>query len=250
MNLINEMVELVSAEVTAPGVDQRRGNWREDGGCCIGSRMAHALGVKSGKYLEGIDEWARRMGLTRAHVIVMLQDAGAGHDPIGPTQWPECPSRVWRNLARIESPPALTGRNLDATNLAGIRLSMIEMQGTSLKQTCLRGADLSSADLRDANLSGADLRNASLHCANLRGADLTGADLTGADLSKANVRGAKFDRARTAGANLNGTRLARRKPQPPAPWELIPHYGETEYGETEYGEKPYGETANGTNTQA
>ena len=211
MRKISEMVEFVRDEVTAPGIDQRRGNWRPDGACCMGSRLAHALGTPSRHYLAGVDEWAARMGLTRVHVIAMLQDAGAGHDPIGPARWPECPSRVWRRLARTESPPALAERNLDTVNLVRTDLSMLEMPGASLRHTGLRGADLSSTDLSGADLRGADLRRACLRCANLRGADLRGADLTRADLSKANVRGAKLDRARLAGANLTGTRLARRQ---------------------------------------
>ena len=85
MNQIRKMIEMVRAEVTAPGINQRRGNWNEQGNCCMGSRIGHVLGLKPGFfYMEGVDEWARRMGINRAQVIAMLQDAGAGHDPLGP----------------------------------------------------------------------------------------------------------------------------------------------------------------------
>ena len=214
MKRIQEMVELVRAEVTAPGIDQRRGNWREDRECCMGSRLAHVLGVESGYYLEGVDEWARRMGLTRVHVIAMLQDAGAGHDPIGPGRWPDCPNRVWRKLALVEEAPGLSHRNLDRINLASTRLSMLSMQNSSFRYACLMDADLSSTDLRGADLRGANLRRANLRCANLNGADLSRADLSGADLGKANVRNANTVMTKLAGANLKGTRLARRQPQP------------------------------------
>ena len=53
MNRIAEMVEIVREEVTAPGINQSRGRWNEKGDCCMGSRIAHALGVPSGLYLEG-----------------------------------------------------------------------------------------------------------------------------------------------------------------------------------------------------
>ncbi len=131
---IREMVAAVQAEVTRPGTNQKRGNWTPQGDCCTGSRIAHALGVPSGAYLDGVDEWALRMGLTRAHVIAMLQDAGAGHDPIGPERWPEPPAAVRRRLA---------GRNLSKLNLSG---------------TDLRGLDLNGSDLRNANLRRARLK--------------------------------------------------------------------------------------------
>ena len=103
MNRIAEMIETVREEVTAPGINQSLGRWRRGGDCCMGSRIAHALGIRSGLYLDGVDEWAARMGTTRAHVAVMLQDAGAGHNPLGGDRWLECPSIIWRRLASMSS---------------------------------------------------------------------------------------------------------------------------------------------------
>ena len=210
MNQIREMVDLVREEVTAPGVNQARGVWQEDRDCCVGSRIAHALGVKSGMYLDGADEWASRMGLSRAHIIAMLQDAGAGHDPLGPTHWPECPSAVWRKLEDVELPPELSGRDLSGLNLARLDLRGADLHRTALQRSNLRNADLSNTDLSRARLRSACLIGANLRCANLAGADLRDADLTGADLAKANLRGTMTEGAIMAFTKTTGNLPGRR----------------------------------------
>ncbi len=198
MNQIREMIEMVREEVTAPGINQRRGNWNEQGDCCMGSRIGHALGLKPGFfYMEGVDEWARRMGLNRAQVIAMLQDAGAGHDPLGPDRWPECPEAVWRKLAEIQSPPILSGRDLSRLNLAGADLAGMDLQQIRLDRCNLRDARLDNADLSFSRMREANLRNASIRCVNLAGADLT----------KSNLRGTRLDRASLAMAKLKQTQL-------------------------------------------
>ena len=207
MNLIAEMVELVREDVTAPGINQSVGKWNSGGNCCMGSRIAHALGVPSGLYLEGIDEWATRMGTTRAHITVMLQDAGAGHDPLGPERWPNCPADVWKRLARAERMPELTGRDLSRINLAGVNLREENLHRTNLEGSNLRGADLSNCDLSFARMESARLGQANMRCANLAGADLRWADLFRADLTKANLRGIRMEGAVTMFAKISGTRL-------------------------------------------
>lgn len=209
MNRIAEMVELVQAEVTAPGINQSRGRWNPKGDCCMGSRLAHALGVPSGLYLDGVDEWAAQMGLTRAHVAAMLQDAGAGHNPLGPDRWPECPAAVWRRLARLERPPRLTGRDLSGINLAGVNLREENLHRTNLSWCNLREADLSNCDLSFARLESARMHRANLRCANLAGADLSWADLSLADLTKSNLRGAIRRGTDLTFAKTGGTRLER-----------------------------------------
>ena len=196
MSRIEEMVELVRAEVTAPGTNQTRGAWNERGDCCTGSRIAHALGVPSGMYLDGIDEWASQMGMTRVQIIAMLQDAGASQNPIGPGRWPEPPGAVWRRLAEIQEPPNLAGRDLSRLNLAGTGLQGLDLNGCNLEGTNLRGARL-----EDANLSFARVREADLRRASLMRTDLAGADLTGA-----HIRGIRLTGAKLAGARTEGTR--------------------------------------------
>ena len=208
MNQIKEMIEMVRAEVTAPGINQRRGNWNEQGDCCMGSRIGHALGLKPGFfYMEGIDEWARQMGINRAQVIAMLQDAGAGHDPLGPDRWPESPGAVWRKLAEIQAPPVLSGRDLSRLNLAGADLAGMDLQEVRLDGCNLRDARLDNGDLSFSRMRETNLRNASIRCVNLAGADLTEADLTMADLAKSNLQGTRLDGASLAMANLKQTRL-------------------------------------------
>ena len=212
MNTIREMIEIVRDEVTAPGINQRIGNWNDRGDCCMGSRIAHALGLRPGaSYLEGVDEWAQRMGLNRARVIVMLQDAGAGHNPLGPDTWPECPTAVWRQLEEMEEAPRLSGRDLSRLNLAGSDLRGEDIQNTLLDGCNLEKAVLDNADLSFSLMRGSNLRKARIRCVNLTGADLSMADLTGADLAKSNLRGANLDRASLAMAKLEQTRLARKR---------------------------------------
>ena len=159
---IREMVAMVQAEATRPGTNQARGNWNPEGDCCTGSRIAHALGVSSGTYLDGIDEWAARMALTRTHVIAMLQDAGAGHDPMGPERWPRTPSEVWRRLAEISEVPTLPGRDLRWLNLAGTDMSGLDLHGCNLEKANLRSARMEETDLSFAKLEGAVLAQAKL----------------------------------------------------------------------------------------
>ena len=208
MNQIREMIEMVRVEVTAPGINQRIGNWNEQGDCCMGSRIGHALGLTPGfSYMEGIDEWARRMGLNRAQVIAILQDAGAGHDPLGPERWPACPEAVWRKLAEIQALPILSGRDLSRLNLAGADLTGMDIQEVRLEGCNLRDARLDNGDLSFSRMREANLRNASIRCVNLAWADLTEADLTLADLAKSNLRGTRLDRASLAMAKLDQTQL-------------------------------------------
>ena len=180
-NQIQQMIQLVRDAVTAPDVDPQVGTWQPDGRCCVGARLAHALGLKSGDYLDGIDEWARRMGGNRAQVLLMLKSAGAGNDPTGGDEWPTPPETVWRNLAEVESLPGLAGQDLSRMGLAGADLTGVQLIGTDLT-----GANLTGADLQRTDLTGADLTGANLTGADLRRTDLTGADLTGTNLTHAN----------------------------------------------------------------
>ncbi len=152
MKQVPAAIRKVYPAVTAPGITQSQGEWQEDGRCCAGARMAHALGVASGNFLDGVDAWAREMGGNRAHAILMLRRAGAGLDPLGPEEWPISPRDVWANLSSEEELPLLAGANL---------------RGSDLRGADLRNPDLTEADLAGADLTGADLRGACLDSANL-----------------------------------------------------------------------------------
>ena len=152
MEQVPAAIRKVYRAVTAPGITQSQGQWQEDGRCCAGSRMAHALGVASGNFLDGADAWAREMGGNRAHVVLMLRQAGAGWDPLGPEEWPKSPREVWAKLSDEEELPLLAGADLRGTDLRGADLRNGDFTGASLA-----GADLTGADLRGACLEGANL---------------------------------------------------------------------------------------------
>ena len=165
MKQVPTAIRKVYPAVIAPGINQANGQWRDDGRCCVGARLAHALGVETGNFLDGADAWARELGGNRVHVILMLRRAGAGREPLGPEEWHHSPREVWANLSEEEELPLLAG------------------------------ADLLGSDLRAADLRGADLRNAVLREADLTGANLAGANLAGADLREACLDGANLDQA-------------------------------------------------------
>ena len=75
-SVIKTAVENVRDIVCLPDVDQTKGIWQDDGKCCVGARLAHALNEKSGDFLKGIDAFAKTIGGNRAHVILMLREAG------------------------------------------------------------------------------------------------------------------------------------------------------------------------------
>ena len=178
-NQIQQMIQLVREAVTAPDVDPQVGTWQLDGRCCVGARLAHALSVKSGDHLDGIDEWARQMGGNRAQVLLMLKSAGAGDDPVGGDEWPTPPETVWDRLTQVESLPGLAGQDLSRMGLAGADLTGVQLIGTDLTSANLTGANLAGANLTGANLTGANLRDADLRDVMLTGTNLTGTNLTG-----------------------------------------------------------------------
>ena len=192
---IHGMIEMVREVVITPGVDPQVGTWQPDGRCCVGARLAYALGLKSGSYLEGIDEWARQMGGNRAQVLLMLKSAGAGNDPTGGDEWPAPPQVVWDNLSQVERLPQLAGQDLSAMNLSGADLTDADLRGADLTSANLTGANLAGANLTGANLTGANLRDADLRDVMLTGANLTGADLRRTDLTGADLTGADLTHA-------------------------------------------------------
>ena len=171
MKSIQEVVESVRNAVIAGDWDQAIGTAGFK--CCVGAKLALAYQVADhhvDDYINGVDAFAEAVGGNRAHIILMLKQAGAGRNPLGAAPWPLSREEVWDNLAKIEDLPKLPGADLRGANLYE--------------------ADLSEADLRVANLSKADLQGANLSEAELQGADLRRANLSEADLSKTDLRGA------------------------------------------------------------
>ena len=159
--------------------------------CCVGAHLAHLLQVgeteRTAAYLSGADALARRLGGTRAHLILMLRECGASYDPFDNAPWHLPAAEVFQRLATIETLPSLVGADLHATNLRGAILEGVNLTGANLAEAkCLW------ADLRRANLTEANLREADLAFADLSGANLTRATCSWEDLTKANLKGANL----------------------------------------------------------
>ena len=194
-----------TAEVVCNGPwDQSVGRWDPDKPCCVGARLAGALDLDSTNkfsfggcrhYIKGIDAFAKLIGGNRAHVILMLREAGAGHNPLSEAPWPSSREEVWARAARIETLPDLSGANLSGADLSGADLSYADLSDADLSGVYLADACLKGADLTGANLKGADLKGADLIDANLSGADLYRANLIDADLSGANLTSADLTSA-------------------------------------------------------
>ena len=208
---IRTAAERVAETAAMPGMKQWVGTWRENGRCCAGARLAHALSVPSGGYVDGMRAFARSMGCNEAQLILLLRQAGAGHNPFGAWAWPNKPAEVWRNLMEIEDFPETRGTKLSLLNMDRATMPQADLAGANLAYTILSRADLRRADLSGADLSGADLSGANLAGANLAGANLSDANLKGADLTGANLAGADLTLATLAGARLEGPELERAK---------------------------------------
>ena len=172
-----------TAEVVCNGPwDQSVGHWDPDKPCCVGARLVGALSALDldstdklfpegeGSFLQGVDTFAKLIGGNRAHVILMLREAGAGRNPLSEDSWPCTREEVWARAAWTEALPDLAGADLYRANLSGADLSGADLSGAYLYR-----ANLSYANLKGANLTGAHLYRANLSYANLKGADLTGA---------------------------------------------------------------------------
>ena len=183
MSQINKQIIADTMFITDLPIDQLKGTYEsDDAPCCVGARLAGYFEIESGNYMLGIDEFAKRLGGNRAHVILILREAGAGHDPLSADEWSNTPKDVWRNLLKIEKLPSLSGADLRYENLRGANLS-----GTNLSSANLSCADLTNANLRGTNLSYTNLSGANLSDANLNGAVLYKADLTDANLKNVDL---------------------------------------------------------------
>ena len=87
------------------------------------------------------EAWGRMMGANRAHLVIMLREAGAGHDPFGDAEWPSTPTQVWENLAKVEQLPNLDGADLSGLDFKWADLSNTDLTGTDLRWTTLVGAN-------------------------------------------------------------------------------------------------------------
>ena len=165
------------------------------------------------------DAWGRMMNANRAHLVIMLREAGAGHYPFSDAEWPSTPAQVWENLAKVEQLP-----NLEDADLSGLDFKWADLANANLTGADLTGTDLRWADLTAADLTGANLSNANLSWATLDGAGLTGANLTGTDLNwtpDADLTGA--DLTTIDGTILVDADLTRQPDGGQPTWPIVRH---------------------------
>ena len=207
---MNKYIIADTMSITDLPIDQLKAYYRNDETpCCVGARLAGYFQIEGGYYLSGLDEFAKRLGGNRAHVILMLREAGAGRNPFSADEWSNTPKDVWRNLLKTEELPSLSGADLSETNLSSADLSRSDLTGANLSRSDLTCVNLSDAYLSDSDLSHSHLNSADLRGTDLRDADLSGSDLYNANLSNADLTGANLLGTDLTGANLFGTDLTR-----------------------------------------
>ena len=149
---------------------------------CIGSRLSSVIKKSHNgqtlDYLEGVDEWINKVGGNRLHAILMLRQAGAGHNPLKMGEWPTRPQEVLENLKMIKELPPLTNQDFSFSNLIGISLKKLDLSGSSFKnalmmETKLININFSYCDFRyarlgisivtDCNFENAIFKNTSLY---------------------------------------------------------------------------------------
>ena len=165
---IQEAIEKVREAVCFPDMDPSREYQQKDNRYSLITRLSlsHAL---SSKYVHRYvhpyalpDAWGRMMKANRAHLVIMLREAGAGHDPFGDAEWPSTPTQVWQNLAQVEQLP-----NLDGADLSGVDFRWATLMGANLSHADLRGAIIDGTFLDEADLTGANVTGVNLNAAYL-----------------------------------------------------------------------------------
>ena len=163
MNPFQQVINRTRAYVLEGLWDQEQGAYHEDGPCCVGAKLAACFGQDRGlwdDYIVGYRAFAEELGANKAHVLVMLREAGAGDDPFSSEPWPNDRETVWANLMKIEELPSLAGKDLRYTSFS-------DSPG-------LKGSSFREADLRHANFARADVTDACFEGANILGCSWTG----------------------------------------------------------------------------
>ena len=199
---IQEAVEKVRKILAFPDKNPFREYWRKDHRYSPIAQPFHALSAENVHPYSLPDAWGQMMNANRAHLVIMLREAGAGHNPFSDSEWSSTPAQVWENLAQMQQLPDLKGADLSGVDFKWADLGSAELSNMDLSGTDLRWADLTAADLTGANLC-----NANLSWANLMEADLQDADLRGAILNRTNLTGADLTRTNMAGVNLHSAYL-------------------------------------------
>lgn len=135
---VQEAVELVRETDDLPDIDSMQHWWQEDGWRSLVASLHQVIIGDSENinipYLKLPDARGEMMRANRAHLMIILREAGAGRDPFGPEEWTTTPAKVCQNLTTVQQLPTLTGADLANTNLSWSNL---------------KGVDLSHDDMHD-----------------------------------------------------------------------------------------------------
>ena len=176
-------------------IDPEYGFYHRTRACSVGAHLGYLLQA-SFDQRQGIEAWARTFGGNTAHAVLLLREAGAGHDPFGPKPWALNPADVFTYAATVEELPEITGADFH-----GIRLDIAHLRGVDFSGAFLRKASFFGCDLRLARFTDkADARSADFRSANLEDADFTAADVRKAHFGRAYLANTRFEGARLEGA--------------------------------------------------
>lgn len=218
---VNDLLDPIKPLLTMPAeqIDQSVSFYEEGVPCCVGSHMANLLGVAAGHaddFLKGIDAWAELVGGNRAHAIVMLRQAGAGHNPLSAATWKLHPNTVFENLTFIEELPDLKGKRFDDQWLMEVDFSGMDLAGTRFDRADVRRSkfvecNLHQADFGLALASDADFSRATLTEANFQGAELYDTTFMEANMSGADLIDAYFQNTDTTGVDMTNVKIGQSK---------------------------------------
>ena len=205
---MNKQIIEDTMSITDLAFDQLKGIYQNDQtSCCVGARLAGYFKIKSGHYLEGIDEFAGRLSGNRAHIVLMLRQAEAGLNPLSSKDWDNHPKKVWQKLLEIEELPSLKNADLQNTNFSDADLSRSDFSGADLRNANLKNTDLSNTNLSDSDFRFSNFKGANLQNANLSDANLSGVHLICTDLRNANLKNTDLSNSVLTGADLRGANL-------------------------------------------
>ena len=204
---IQEAVEKVREMMCSSDKNPFREHWRKDNQYSPIAQLFHPLPSENVHPYSMPDAWGRMMNANRAHLVIMLREAGAGHYPFSDAEWPSTPAQVWENLAKVQQLPDLEGANLSGIDFKWADLGWVKLSNINLTQADLSWADLTGSNLTGANLKGSNLTGANLSWAGLMDAELQGADLRGATLERSNLTNADLTGANVTGASLHSAFL-------------------------------------------
>ena len=172
--------------------DQNCPVYRENA-CCVGAHLAGILDVSEGfdsDFHRGADEFARILDVSRAHVTLLLRQAGAPHDPFGIQDWEIPVADVWAKLRTIEEFPPIQNTDFSRCDLSGADMSYYDFSGSNFFR----------AYLGETQMLGATFLNCCFDEACMERAKVAGADFEGATFNLTDVAECYLHEAKNAPA--------------------------------------------------